>query len=119
MGFFFFVRRSSGILSWATTLEPWVIRKITSRFCFFRHSIERSPHFDFRFFSAEINALKNLSESTSYFIVRSAKYSLGYSLLRIVFFLVFRVFWLGTPFCLRVHQSKNVRVAVHDSESHF
>lgn len=55
----------------------------------------RFPHWDFWFFSAEIRALKNLSASTSYFIVRSARYSAGYSLLRIVFASLFLRVSLG------------------------
>jgi hypothetical protein len=67
----------------------WVIRKIMFWFCFVRHSMVRFSHWAFWFFSAEIRALKNLSASTSYFMVRSAKYSVGYSLLRIVFVSLF------------------------------
>ena len=67
----------------------WVIRKIMLFFCFDRHSMVRFSHWDFWFFSAEIRALKNLSASTSYFMVRSARYSVGYSLLRIVFVSLF------------------------------
>jgi hypothetical protein len=58
-------------------------------FCFVRHSMVRFSHWAFWFFSAEIRALKNLSASTLYFMVRSARYSVGYSLLRIVFFSLF------------------------------
>ena len=85
MGFLFLVRRSWGILSWATTFVFWVIRKVMVRFCFVRHSIVRLSHWAFLFCSAEIRALKNLSTSTLYFIVRSARYSVGYSLLRMLF----------------------------------
>jgi len=58
-------------------------------FCFDRHSMVRFSHWAFWFFSAAIRALKNLSASTSYFMVRSARYSVGYSLLRIVFVSLF------------------------------
>ena len=77
IGFLFFVRSSSGILHCAMTFESCVMRKMALWFCLIRHLMESFPHFAFWFFQAETSALKNLSASTSYFTVRSARYSVG------------------------------------------